>query len=190
VSRRTAFRLVKPSLARLPGFVAALERGWSPDNVRGREAALEALAQIADDPNGFVAGLTDRDGAGPPVTLPDGSHAARIPGYQLWMWDAELCGVIGFRWQPRTSALPPHVLGHIGYTVVPWKQRRGYATAALRLMLRRARAEGLRHIEITTDVDNVASQTVVLRNGGSLVERFRKPPQYGAKDGLRFRIPL
>jgi len=174
----------------LPAYIAALERGWSPDNVRGRDAALEQLEQAALDPRAFVARLTDRDAKGPPVKLPDGSTAKRIPGYQLWLWDGEFCGAIGFRWQPGTAALPAHVLGHIGYAVVPWKQRRGYATAALRLMLRRVRAEGLRHVEITTDPDNRASQKVVLANGGVLVELFRKPAQYGNKDGLRYRIVL
>jgi predicted acetyltransferase len=181
-------RLVKPSLVRLPGLVAALERGWSPDNVRGRRASREALAEIAGDARGFVARLTDREARGPPIRLPDGSTAERLPGYQLWMWDGEFCGAIGFRWRPATPRLPPHVLGHIGYSVVPWKQRRGYATAALRLMLRRARAERLPYVEITTDPGNVASQKVVRANGGVLVGRFRKPPQYGRKDGLRFRI--
>ncbi len=183
-------RIVKPSLARLPAYVDALERGWSPDNIRGRDAALEQRARAARDPRGFVARLTDREAKGPPVELPDGSKAKRIPGYQLWLWDGEFCGVIGFRWQPGTTALPPHVLGHIGYAVVPWKQGRGYATAALRLLLRRVRAEGLRHVEITTDPHNTASQKVVLANGGVLVERFRKPAPYGNKDGLRYRIVL
>jgi len=35
------------------------------------------------------------------------------------MWDGEFCGQIAFRWQPGTEALPPHCLGHVGYSVVP-----------------------------------------------------------------------
>ena len=66
----------------------------------------------------------------------------------------------------------------------------GYATSALRMMLPRARSVGLPYVEITTDPDNVASQRVVLANGGVLIERFRKPPQYGEVDGLRFPIAL
>ena len=31
--------LVWPAAGYLPGYVDALERGWSPDNVRGAEAA-------------------------------------------------------------------------------------------------------------------------------------------------------
>jgi predicted acetyltransferase len=86
--------------------------------------------------------------------------------------------------------LPAHVLGHIGYAVVPWKAGRGYAKHALKLILEHARAEGLRYVEITTDPDNVASRRVIEVNGGVLVERFQTPAQYGGTDALRFRIAL
>src|SRR5262249_2101957 len=102
----------------------------------------------------------------------------------------EFCGSIGFRWQRGTTALPPHCLGHIGYSVVPWKRGRGYATRALRLLLPDAKAEGLEYVELTTDPDNVASQRVITANGGLLVERFTKPAQYGDAEGLRYRIDL
>jgi len=182
--------LVRPAMQHLPGYVDALERGWSADNVRGVVAAREELEKIRADPGKFVEGLFDREAKGSPVTLPDGTTVPRLPGYRMWLWDGEFCGSIGLRWQPGTCALPAHVLGHIGYAVVPWKQRRGYATKALRLLLPHARAEGLEYVEITTDPDNLPSQRVVLANGGVLVERFRKPPQYGDVEGLRFRIEL
>ena len=83
-----------------------------------------------------------------------------------------------------------HVLGHIGYAVVPWKTGLGYATSALRLMLLRAREEGLAYVEITMEPENLASRRVVEANGGVLFERFQYPVQYGRKDGLRFRIDL
>ena len=84
--------------------------------------------------------------------------------------------------------LPPHVLGHVGYGVVPWKQRRGYATRALALQLPACRREGLAYVELTTDRDNLASQKVITANGGVLVEAFFAD-QHG-KEQLRFRIPL
>jgi predicted acetyltransferase len=114
----------------------------------------------------------------------------RLPGYRRWLWDGEFCGAIGLRWEHGTEALPPHCLGHIGYAVVPWKRGRGYAKLALREMLYEARGEGLRYVELTTDPDNVASQRVIEANGGVLVEEFVKPPAFGSKRALRYRVSL
>jgi predicted acetyltransferase len=181
-------QLVRPGPEHLASYVAALERGWSADNERGVEAAREELSRIHADAAAFLASMEDREAKGPPVTLPDGSAAKRLPGFRRWLWDGEFCGSIGLRWQPGTTALPPHCLGHIGYAVVPWKQRLGYAKAALRLILPEAKAVGLPYVEITIDPDNVASQRVIEANGGILVEHFIKPRQFGCKPGLRFRI--
>jgi predicted acetyltransferase len=181
-------RLVRPSTEHLASYIAALDRGWSADNERGAQAVLEQLARIHADANAFLASLEDREANGPPVSLPDGSTVKRIPGFVRWLWDGEFCGSIGFRWQPGTTELPPHCLGHIGYAVVPWKQGLGYAKSALHLLLPEAKAVGLPYVEITTDPANIASQRVITANGGVLVEHFSKPPQFGSKPGLRFRI--
>ena len=183
-------QLVRPSNTHLQGYVAALRRGWSPDNLRGAVAAQEQLAGIDADAQTFLASLEDRDAKGPPVKLPDGSQAQRLPGFLRWMWDGEFCGSIGLRWQPGTAALPVHVLGHIGYAVVPWKQGRGYATEALRQMLPEAGALGLPFVEVTTDPDNVASQRVIEKADGVLVERYTRPAAYGGEPGLRFRSAI
>ena len=188
-SGRDEVILVWPTLEHLPSYVAALERDWSPDTLRP-EAAREELEQIAADPAAFVAAQVDREGAGPPVTLPDGTKMKRLPGYRRWIWDGEFCGVIGLRWQPGTEALPAHVLGHIGFSVVPWKRKRGYATRALALLLEDAAREGLRYVELTTKLENVASQRVIEANRGRLIERFTTPGEYGERAALRFRIDL
>ena len=183
-------RLVWPSSEFLPSYVTALQRGWSADNVRGRVAAEEELASISQDSERFLASMVDREAAGAPVALPDGSTVARLPGYRRWIWDGEFCGTISFRWQRGTSNLPSYCLGHIGYAVVPWKRRLGYATRALRCLLPETRDEGLEYVEITTDPDNLASQRVIESNGGVLHERFVKPGQFGGTEGLRYRISL
>jgi predicted acetyltransferase len=59
---------------------------------------------------------------------------------------------------------------------------------SLGLLLVEMKAEGLPHIEITMDADNVASEKVVRANGGQFVERFSKPAQYGEAEALRYRI--
>ena len=182
--------LIKPDLDHLPSFVRALRRGWSPDNVRGEAAMSEALAAIEHDAAGFVEANDDLEARAGPVTLPDGTTVPRLPGFHRWLWDGRFCGVIGFRWQPGTPALPPHVLGHIGYAVVPWKRGRGYATRALELLLPEVRLQNLSYVELTTDPDNIPSQKVILANGGRLVGRFRKPAAYGGAESLRFRIDL
>jgi predicted acetyltransferase len=183
-------RLVWPAREYLDSYKTALERGWSHDNIRGRAAAEEQLARIAADPDGFVASLVDPEGKGDPIVLADGTTVKRLPGYSKWMWDGEFCGSIGFRWQPGTETLPPTCLGHIGYSVVPWKQRRGYASQALREILPEARTVGLRYVEITTAVDNIPSQRVILANGGEFVEEFITPPSLGSKRDYRYRIHL
>ena len=181
--------LVWQATEHLAGYVHALEQGWSPDNLRP-QTAQDELARIAGDPEAFVAAKVDKDARGPAITLPDGSQIPRLPGFVLWMWDGEFCGAIGLRWQRGTTELPPHCLGHVGYSVVPWKRRRGYATLALGLLLPHARAEGLSYVELTSDADNEPSRRVIEANGGILVEGFFKPKAYGSTESLRFRIAL
>ena len=181
--------LVWPTVQYLPGYTQALQRGWSPDHLRP-QTTQDELVHIAENPAAFLAGKVDREAKGPPILLPDGSAVPRLPGYVRWMWDGEFCGSIGFRWQPGTAELPAYCLGHIGYSVVPWKRGRGYASRALKLLLPEVRAEGLPYVEITTDADNLASQRAIEANGGRLVERFHKPAVYGGAESFRYRIVL
>ena len=182
--------LIRPSVEALPSYEDALRRGWSPDNLRLELAAREELAAIAANPDAFVASLDDPEGTGPPITLPDGTKKPRLPGYRRWMWDGEFVGSIGFRWQPGTAELPAHVPGHIGYGVVPWKRRRGYATRALALILDDARAQGLAYVDLTTDEDNLPSQKTITANGGAVVGGFELPGAHGEAKKLRYRIAL
>ncbi len=179
--------LVRPSLEYLSSYTHALERGWSPDNLRA-EAAAEELQKLAQAPHEFLASLDDADAKGAPIRLPDGSLVPRLPGFRRWIWDGEFCGSIGVRWSPGTVELPEWCLGHVGYSVVPWKRRRGYASAALAHILPDARSRGLPYVELTTEPDNLASQHVIIANGGVLIERFTAPQAYGGGTLLRFRV--
>jgi predicted acetyltransferase len=179
--------LVWPAMEHLPSYRAALERGWSPDTMRP-DASREELERIDADPRLFIAQQVDRAAEGPPVQLRDGTVVPRLPGYSRWLWDGEFCGGIGLRWQPGTTALPPYCLGHVGYSVVPWKRGQGYAKRALALLMEDVAAEGLPFVELCTAIENVASQRVITANGGVLVEQFEKSPHHGSGIGLRWRI--
>src|SRR2546423_15098909 len=102
-------QLVPPSLDRLPSYVAALKRGWSPDNIKGVAASIEELAQIEKDPRSFVESLTDREAKGPPIVLPDGTTAARLPGFRLWLWDTEFWSSLGLGGLTGPSGVRAHV---------------------------------------------------------------------------------
>ena len=121
--------------------------------------------------------------------MPDGTKAQRLPGYHRWIWDGAFAGSVGFRWAPGTPELPPHVLGHMGYAVVPWKRRRGYATRALAMLLKVAREVGLSRVEITCDEDNEPSRRVIEKNGGVLQDTIPHPWIEG-DEGRRYWIAL
>jgi len=182
--------LVRPTLEHVPSYIEARERGFSFDMNTAPEAIAALTAEIKADPVAFVRTVEDLDPVGRTVTLPDGSQVPRLPQYARWMWDGEFSGVITFRWQPGTVELPPHVLGHIGYAVVEWKRRRGYATQALHDILELPRLVGLPYVEITTNPDNIASQGVVLANGGEFVRQYDRPASQGGMPINLYRIAL
>jgi predicted acetyltransferase len=156
-------QLVAPGRAYLSGYVAALEAGWSPDTTQ--DIHEEQLATIRRNADAFLADLVAETG---PIRHADGTVTARLPGRVFWLWDGEFAGMIGLRYQPGSDELPPYVKGHVGYGVVPWKRRRGYATRALGLVLPEARSVGLARVFLVCDARNVASRRVIERNGGTL----------------------
>ena len=173
--------LVRPTLEHAESFLSARDRGFSFDMNPDPEAIAQLTAEIRRDAAAYVASLNDRDPIGRTVTLADGSQAPRLPQETRWMWDGEFAGSISFRWQPGTDTLPDHVLGHIGYAVVEWRRGLGYAKQALYDILDLPRAEGMRQVELTTNVDNIASQRVILANGGVFVGTRNRPMSQGGE---------
>jgi predicted acetyltransferase len=183
--------LIAPTSALLASYEDALARDWSSAWARtDHDQAQRELEEIREDPEAFIDLLNHPTRGDSAVTLPNGQVVPRIPGIRRWLSDGDYCGAISLRWQPGTSELPDYCLGHIGYAVVPWKRRRGYGTEALRQMIDLARKEGLEHVDLVTAVDNVASQAVILANGGVLIEEFITPEEHESFEALRFRVVL
>lgn len=189
--------LVPPSMAHLASYLDASKRGWSSETATvDPQASASEVADAEADPDAFVTALNHPTRLDLPVVLPDGSTVPRLPGVRRWMWDGEYCGSISVRYQPGSTdqpgnmELPPHCLGHIGYAVVPWKRRRGYATSALAQMLPIAREAGLAWVDLVTDTGNEASAVVVRANGGVLVRQYRVPEESGGFDAYQWRITL
>lgn len=180
--KKAAITLVIPNAELLPGYADALRQGWSPNTMV--DVSADELAAVEADPQAFLADLTSPGGV---IRHADGSETPRLPSRLFWISDGAFCGAIGLRFQPGTEELPHFVPGHIGYSIVPWKQRRGYATAALALILPIARAEGLTRVVVSCDADNEASEKVIVANGGVLIGDVPHDPETG-KPKLIFRI--
>lgn len=98
------------------------------------------------------------------IGLPDGFVAHST----CWLVEdnARVVGVSNIR-----HALTPSLLregGHIGYGVRPSARGRGLGHEILRRSLRRARALGIGDVLVTCGATNVASASVIRRNGGVL----------------------
>ncbi len=184
--------LQAPDRALLGSYEAALRGGWSPNTTR--DVAPEQLAAIAADADAFLAEIRGDPGR---IRLPDGREVDRIPGPTRWIFaedrpERPFVGSINLRWQEDAQgrpmlALPEHVLGHIGYSILPAFAGHGYASAALAAMLRVAHAAGLPEVVITCDETNAASRRIIEKNGGRLVETFVMP-LYGSEPHLRFMV--
>lgn len=57
--------------------------------------------------------------------------------------------------------------GHIGYSIVPFERAKGYGTEILRQMLKIVKQEyKLDRVLITCNEDNIASERIIINNGG------------------------
>jgi predicted acetyltransferase len=95
-----------------------------------------------------------------------------VPTTELWWVErGEFLGRIGVRHRLTPALLEAG--GHIGYDVRMSARRRGHATEMLHRALAVAREIGIDSALVTCDRDNVASRTVIERNGGVLEDERR-----------------
>ena len=61
--------------------------------------------------------------------------------------------------------------GHIGYSISPKYRHKGYGKEILKRLIIEARKLGIKDILVTTNLDNYASQKVIIANGGKETDR-------------------
>lgn len=177
-----------PDRASLPMYLAALKLGWTPERDHDPAEANRWVERIQADPAKFLRWLWNPGGEGPPVTLSDGREVPRLAHIRHWIFDGEYCGDLNLRWHPGTSELPEYCDGHVGYAVVPWKRRRGIATAALRKLAAVAPAYGLQWLDIAMDANNAASRRVA-EGAGAVWLGDHVAVEQGSVRACRYRLP-
>lgn len=184
----SSLALAEPSLLNLNGFEEALTRGWSPDPRRQQDTSfIEAeLTALRHDRHAFLARLVSGEIA---ATLISNKESQYLIVRPFWIWDGSFCGYITLRYLAGTAQLPLHVPGHVGYSIVPWKQGRGYATQALRLLLPIAQNAGFASISIICNETNLASRRVIEKAGGLLCRVGTDPSDSPAITKLFFDLP-
>lgn len=86
--------------------------------------------------------------------------------------DDKTIGKLQLRHSPsKNVAFPEGFESHIYYEIDPLYQRKGYGTKMLALGLEKARDLGLKEVVLTCLESNNASQKIIERNGGKLMDR-------------------
>ena len=121
-----------------------------------------------------VVASIGRHGVDPRATIA-GAPAGRVPATFLV---ADVGGEIVGRSSIRfaLNEVLAREGGHIGYAVLPWHRRRGYATEILRQSLVIARAHGVGRVLVICDEDNAGSRVVIETCGGRLESVIETSP--------------
>lgn len=100
--------------------------------------------------------------------------SGRVPSEYYWITDAaddssddgEVIGFLALRTELNDFLL--RTGGHVGYSIRPDRRRRGHASRALALGVRRAADLGIDRVLVTCDEDNLGSARTIEANAGVL----------------------
>ena len=95
--------------------------------------------------------------------------------------DNKVVGIIDIR--QKLSEFLLNYGGHIGYSVLPYERKKGYAKQMLKLALKECRKLGIDKILLTCDKNNIGSFKTIIANGGILENEVRDDVNLG-KSGV------
>ena len=174
--------LVAPSPRHARSYVAALREGFrrgTQDRVSERR-----IRQIEADFAGYIDAITDQTGS---IRLPTGEIVRKVPFSVLWLVEGdEFIGEASIRHELNAHLLKEG--GHVGYSIRPSRQRRGYGRLILALALEKCRRLDLHRVLLTCDDRNLASARIIEANGGRLENVIADPA--GHKSLRRYWISL
>jgi predicted acetyltransferase len=177
--------LIRPAAPFRKSYIEALEEGL--DFSQGPSADAEKIRRIDAD---FAAHLNSLDRDGQSGVRMNGHELPGVPGNTFWLVDgAEFIGAVNIRARIDTRILA-HFGGHVGYSIRPSRQGRGYGTHLLALALRLCRGMGLGLVRVSCAETNIASRRVIEKNGGLLLRRCENFPPFVERPYLLFEIPL
>jgi predicted acetyltransferase len=160
-TKQGAVRLVRPDSGRHRELLELVEE-MATDRIDGGAMGTQT-AEALRDPAVFEGWVRMLERCERGVDVPEGL----VPSTARWVEeDARLVGFISLRHVLNAYLLDQG--GHIGYAVRPTARRRGVATAATALMLQECARRGIDPVLLTCDEGNIASATVIERNGGVL----------------------
>jgi predicted acetyltransferase len=145
-------KLVDPAIEWREAFLN-FARDW-------RDSGNDRYDLALDDFDAYLAGVQRSRN---PDQIPPGW----VPGTEFWLeHEEQIVACVRLRFWLNASMQVEG--GHIGYDVRPSARRRGFGTAALRLVLPEAERRGLERVLLTVDADNLPSVKIIERNGGVL----------------------
>jgi predicted acetyltransferase len=153
--------LVSPDASRQVEWLAMADE-FGRDRIDGGAVGSQTVDELRD-PAAFAAWVT---------MLLDHERDENVPTEMVasttrWVAvDGRLVGFLSIRHE--LNDVLRELGGHIGYAIRPAERGKGYATAATALALAECRRLGIERVLVTCDDTNVASATVIERNGGVL----------------------
>jgi predicted acetyltransferase len=117
------------------------------------------------------------------------SHDEIVPRTTFWLIDDdEYIGRISVQPNFPADMSLEEFGGHIGYLIRPSKRGMGYGTKILSLGLEKAAEIGLKEVLLLSKKSNLASQKVIERNSGIIVQEL--DGEEGQEDRFFYRISL